>query len=107
MDDFPIDLADASATYERHPRRPEPKNHFVDGFLHGRNWKMLPDGSYERLVDVLRSVELLLWCPQCGERHIEKDGAEPHHTHACHRCGMVWRPASVLTHGVHHLTLFK
>jgi hypothetical protein len=53
-------------------------------------------------------VPMLLWCPGCGERHIEGELADkPHHTHACQRCGMVWRPAIGPTCGVQFLPGFK
>lgn len=47
-------------------------------------------------------VPMLLWCPECGERHVDAGEFEkkPHHTHACQSCGMVWRPAKVATVGV-------
>ena len=54
-------------------------------------------------------IAMLLWCPSCGERHIDRGVFEkkPHHTHACQRCGMVWRPAIVATVGVRFLPGFK
>ncbi len=54
-------------------------------------------------------LPMLLWCPQCGERHVDVGAfaAKPHHTHACQDCGMVWRPAIVPTVGVRFLPGFK
>jgi rubredoxin len=54
-------------------------------------------------------VPMILTCPVCGERHIDKGDFEtrPHHTHACQHCGMVWRPALVATVGVQFLPGFK
>lgn len=54
-------------------------------------------------------IPMLLWCPMCGERHIDKGefATKPHHTHACQHCGMVWRPATVPTVGVEFLPGFK
>jgi ribosomal protein L32 len=54
-------------------------------------------------------VPMLLWCPQCGERHIDEGEfkTKAHHTHACQSCGMVWRPAIVSTVGVQYLPGFK
>ena len=52
---------------------------------------------------------MLLWCPECGERHID-DGdfaTKEHHTHACQHCGHVWRPAIDPTCGVQFLPGFK
>lgn len=54
-------------------------------------------------------VPMLIWCPECGERHIDEgEFAERlHHTHACQTCGMVWRPAIEHTVGVQYLPGFK
>jgi hypothetical protein len=54
-------------------------------------------------------VPMLLWCPECSERHIDfgEFATRPHHTHACQDCGMVWRPALVPTVGVDYLPGFK
>ena len=56
-----------------------------------------------------RPVEMLLHCPECGERHIDegKYAKKAHHTHACQSCGLVWRPAIVNTVGVQFLPGFK
>lgn len=54
-------------------------------------------------------IDMLLWCPGCGERHVD-EGAfvdKAHHTHACQTCGMCWRPAVVATRGVLILPGFK
>jgi len=52
---------------------------------------------------------MLLWCPQCNHRHIDRGAfaARPHHTHACQHCGHVWRPAIVDTVGVAFLPGFR
>jgi len=58
---------------------------------------------------------MLLLCQSCHARHIDAfDPAtgvdyavEPHHTHACQACGVVWRPALVATVGVQFLPGFK
>lgn len=54
-------------------------------------------------------VHMLLWCPACGERHIDEGefATKPHHTHACQECGVVWRPALVSTVGVRFLPGYK
>jgi uncharacterized Zn finger protein len=54
-------------------------------------------------------IPMLLWCPNCGERHIDRGvfATKLHHTHACQECGMVWRPAIVETVGVRFLPGFK
>lgn len=60
-------------------------------------------------ADDAAPVPMLLHCPQCKVRHID-EGAfllKAHHTHACQRCGHVWRPAIVPTVGVRFLPGFK
>ena len=54
-------------------------------------------------------IPMLLWCPECGARHIDvgEFATKVHHTHACQHCGMVWRPAIVATCGVQFLPGFK
>ena len=55
------------------------------------------------------AIPILLWCPMCGERHID-EGAfarKLHHTHACQSCGFTWRPAIEPTVGVQFLPGFK
>ena len=54
-------------------------------------------------------IPMLLWCPECGGRHVDEGefATKPHHTHACQHCGMVWRPAIVPTCGVWFLPGFK
>lgn len=54
-------------------------------------------------------LPMLLWCPECGERHVDKGAfaTKPHHTHACQHCGHCWRPAVVATVGVQYLPGFK
>ena len=54
-------------------------------------------------------VPMLLWCPECGARHVDVDdfAIKPHHTHACQACGHVWRPAIIATVGVQFLPGFK
>jgi predicted RNA-binding Zn-ribbon protein involved in translation (DUF1610 family) len=54
-------------------------------------------------------IAMLLWCPECGMRHIDRGRWEtnPHHTHACQHCGHAWRPAVVTTVGVQFLPGFK
>lgn len=50
-------------------------------------------------------IPLLLWCPECYERHIDEGefASKPHKTHACQKCGFQWAPAVVPTVGVRFL----
>lgn len=51
-------------------------------------------------------VDMLLFCPRCGDQHVDAPQPElgwtnpPHRSHECHECGYVWRPADVPTNGV-------
>lgn len=47
-------------------------------------------------------IPTLLWCPECGEQHIDEGEWEtrPHKTHQCQSCGHEWRPYEVPTRGV-------
>lgn len=58
---------------------------------------------------VTQPVPLLLYCPECSERHIDEGefATKYHHTHACQHCGHVWRPAVCYTVGVQFLPGFK
>lgn len=67
------------------------------------------DGGYDKTKSKDFIVYMLLWCPECGERHIDEGEFETriHHTHACQSCGHVWRPALGATCGVRFLPGFK
>lgn len=54
-------------------------------------------------------VPMLIWCPMCRERHVDRGdfATKPHHTHSCQRCGLTWRPAIGPTVGVQFLPGFK
>lgn len=54
------------------------------------------------------AIPMILFCPN-GHRHIDEGefSEVPHHTHACQKCGIVWRPAKVNTHGVRFLPGYK
>lgn len=54
-------------------------------------------------------IPIRLHCPICRSLHVDQGefATKPHHTHACQRCGHVWRPAIVPTVGVQFLPGFK
>ena len=58
---------------------------------------------------MMKPTPMILHCPECGTRHIDKGrfAKKRHHTHACQGCGFVWRPAVVATVGVKFLPGFK
>lgn len=62
-------------------------------------------------------IPMILYCPNCGSQHVDKDEAPydmagisddaarewtnpPHRSHLCANCGCIWRPADVATTGV-------
>jgi hypothetical protein len=51
-------------------------------------------------------IPMVLHCPNCRTQHIDAPEPDkgwhnpPHKSHLCHRCGIVWRPADVVTTGV-------
>jgi predicted RNA-binding Zn-ribbon protein involved in translation (DUF1610 family) len=62
-----------------------------------------------RIIAAAVPIPMLLWCPACGARHIDRGefADKEHHTHACQSCGMVWRPANCTTVGVDFLPGYK
>ena len=59
--------------------------------------------GYKATIVALRSagVPTLLWCPRCGQQHIDKGlwATVPHRTHYCNYCCTEWRPFEVATYG--------
>lgn len=83
---------------------------------HSDYWSMVPqnpDNSPvpEPLTWFVRQepIPMRLTCPECGALHVDvgEFATKLHHTHACQRCGMVWRPAIVFTVGVEFLPGFR
>lgn len=64
--------------------------------------------TFEASVGAL-PIPMLLWCPKCGERHIDRGefATKVHHSHSCQGCGLTWRPAIGPTVGVQFLPGFK
>jgi predicted RNA-binding Zn-ribbon protein involved in translation (DUF1610 family) len=56
-----------------------------------------------------KPTPMIMYCPMCKARHVDKGKFEKklHHTHACQKCGHVWRPAIEHTVGVQFLPGFK
>ena len=71
--------------------------------------RRLQDLSMQPRPTTQEPVPMLLTCPACGHRHIDRGpfATKPHHTHACQHCGTCWRPAVVHTVGVQFLPGFK
>lgn len=69
----------------------------------------MQDGSWRGGALADQGIPMILQCPQCRARHIDTGefAYKPHHTHACQKCGFVWRPAIVATKGVRFLPGFK
>ena len=83
------------------------------GYFHDEHdWRRDQVSLIEHIAERMKvgdPVPMLLWCPSCGDRHIDvgEFATKVHHTHACQSCGMVWRPAVVPTVGVQWLPGFK
>jgi hypothetical protein len=60
-------------------------------------------------IETPAPVEMILSCPMCHTRHVDRGvfATKVHHTHACQGCGHCWRPAVVATVGVQFLPGFK
>lgn len=63
--------------------------------------------SIAQVINALQvPIPMLLFCPRCGEKHVDaSDEAAgwtnpPHRSHLCHGCGCIWRPADFATEGV-------
>ncbi len=89
--------------------------HRIDNYTRAVCELMLPGDLPEEVVDNFRGIidqpppiPMLLWCPECGKRHVDRDFANKlHTTHACQHCGHVWKPAKVATVGVQFLPGYK
>lgn len=59
--------------------------------------------------EAVAPIPMRIPCPSCHQLHIDKGRfeTEPHETHACQHCGMVWKPARVPTVGVQFLPGYK
>lgn len=68
-----------------------------------------PVGVEAGMAEENAPIPMLLWCPECGERHVDRGAfaTKVHHTHSCQHCGMTWRPAVVPTVGVQFLPGFR
>lgn len=74
-----------------------------------RNADAFRRGYAQAREDIAKEpVPMRITCERCGELHIDEGefATRPHHTHACQKCGLVWRPAIVPTVGVRFLPGF-
>lgn len=57
------------------------------------------------MIEVMPPVPMLIWCPICRARHVDKGeyATKPHSSHTCQGCGHTWKPALVPTVGVQFL----
>jgi rubrerythrin len=132
--DFPIpDLEKAYEYYPEVTKAPEVKLAYQYGHRDARHAAaeiaLEADRRIEELeaqLEKAKPVDLLLYCPKCGEQHIDEarpDVCEtcgfdipgckcgtftawlnpPHKSHRCEECNHVWRPADVPTNGVREL----
>jgi len=82
------------------PERVDPKRTTNITYLMGR--------AANEIDGLTRPVDMVLFCPQCGEQHIDRATSDwdnpPHRSHLCLVCGTIWRPADVATNGVPAIT---
>ena len=93
------------------------RREFPEGSWKLTTWETISQESRDQWVllahsvwrDAPAPVPMILSCPSCNARHIDEGqfATQPHHTHACQKCGMCWRPAVVPTVGVQFLPGFK
>jgi hypothetical protein len=45
----------------------------------------MPKPMTQPIVPAPIQIPMLLWCPECGQRHVDEGefATKPHHTHAC------------------------
>jgi len=55
------------------------------------------------MTEVAEPIPMLLWCPLCHARHVDEPDSPNHKTHACQKCGLLWRPCLLPTVGVEFL----
>lgn len=64
---------------------------------------------HDTAISELSTIDMVLYCPECGKQHIdEPSGASgwtnpPHRSHLCAFCGCRWRPADIATNGVREI----
>jgi hypothetical protein len=67
-------------------------------------------GSFQELVsDLQLPIPMILFCPVCNERHIDKGkfAVAVHKSHSCQSCGFTWSPCHRPTVGVLFLPGYK
>ena len=66
-------------------------------------WEKNRDAAF---ADNPAPIDMLLFCPKCNAKHIDRPQPEknwdnpPHRSHECQFCGTVWRPSDSPTNGV-------
>jgi rubredoxin len=90
----------------------------LDAIARAVGSKLLPPFLIQQISRRLRAdaapIPMLLWCPECGKRHVDQlanDGTDwskkIHTKHSCQGCGMTWRPAGGPTTGGQFRPRFK
>jgi rubredoxin len=98
--------------YRRHRSQVALTHNEADALIAAARASLESRGDAENTWKVGQAIEpipMRLMCPCCGELHIDEGefATRVHHTHACQRCGHVWRPAVVATVGVRFLPGFQ
>lgn len=73
--------------------------------------KFFDRGSFTRCVVMKldEPVPMILLCPKCGEKHVDKGiwgTTRIHRTHLCAKCGETWRPFPHATVGVEDVAAY-
>lgn len=81
----------------------------VDAKIRG---KFLDRGSFMRgvVMTIAPAVPMILYCPKCGEKHVDRGifgTTHVHRSHLCSACGHVWKPFNYATIGVEDVAAYK
>lgn len=73
------------------------------------NWQGHIQMLESRIETLEAPIPMILFCPICRCRHIDKGKfeTEPHKSHACQGCGFVWSPCHRPTVGVEFLPGYR
>ena len=74
--------------------------------------KFFDRGSFMRgvVMTIVPAVPMILHCPKCGEKHVDRGifgTTHVHRTHLCHACGETWKPFDYATVGVEDVAVYK